>query len=126
TRVMDQFRTGNQRTPTLSLRIDQLARAAWVLASIQFQAAKVRSGVLLLALLEDEELGRLARDASRELAKIKTEVLQPNLMKLVAGSPEDEGPAAEPGAGAGAGARPAGVTQTPALDQYTINLTERA
>src|SRR5579883_665114 len=41
TQVMDQFRTGNQRTPTLSLRIDQIARTAWVLASIQYQAAKV-------------------------------------------------------------------------------------
>jgi type VI secretion system protein VasG len=126
TRVMDQFRTGNQRTPTLSLRIDQLVRTAWVAASLQFQAGKVRSGVLLLALLDDEELGRLARDASREFSKVKVDVLQANLMKLVAGSSEDEGPAAESAAGAGPGARPAGVTQTPALDQYTVNLTERA
>ena len=109
TQVIDRFRTGNQRTPTLSLRIDQLIREAWVLASIQFQAPKVRSGVLLLALLDDEELGRLARDASRELAKIKAEVLKANLMKLVAGSAEDEGPARRgrgrrrrTGAGAGA------------------------
>ena len=94
TRVIDGFRTGNQRTPTLSLKIDQLVRAAWVLASIQYQARQVRSGTLLLALLDDEELGRLARDASRELGKIKTDLLQPNLMKLVAGSSEDEGPAA--------------------------------
>ena len=65
-----------------------------MLASVQFQARQVRSGVLLLALLDDEELGRLARDASRELAKIKVELLQANLMKLVAGSAEDEGPAA--------------------------------
>src|SRR3954452_25370557 len=32
TRVIDGFRTGNQRTPTLSLKIDQLVRAAWILA----------------------------------------------------------------------------------------------
>ena len=38
TQVIDGFRTGNQRTPTLSLKIDQLIRAAWVLASIQYQA----------------------------------------------------------------------------------------
>src|SRR6516165_9735242 len=75
TRVIDGFRTGNQRTPTLSLKIDQLVRAAWVLSSIQFQARQVRSGTLLLALLEDEELGRLARDASRKLGKIKTDLL---------------------------------------------------
>jgi len=128
TRVIDGFRTGNQRTPTLSLKIDQLLRAAWVLSSIQFQARQVRSGTLLLALLDDEELGRLARDASRELGKIKTDLLQPNLMKLVAGSSEDEGPAGAEAAtpGVAAGQRPAGMTQTPSLDQFTINLTERA
>jgi type VI secretion system protein VasG len=127
TRVIDGFRTGNQRTPTLSLKIDQLVRAAWVTASIQYQARQVRSGTLLLALLDDEELGRLARDSSRELGKIKTDLLQPNLMKLIAGTSEDEEPsAAEAGASGAAGQRPAGLTQTPALDQYTINLTERA
>jgi type VI secretion system protein VasG len=128
TRIIDGFRTGNQRTPTLSLKIDQLIRASWVTASIQYQAPQVRSGTLLLALLDDEELGRMARDSSRELAKIKIDQLQPNLMKLVAGSEEDEGPASgEAGpAGAAPGQRATGVTRTPSLDQYTINLTERA
>jgi type VI secretion system protein VasG len=127
TKVMDGFRTGNQRTPTLSLKIDQLLRAAWVTASVQYQARQVRSGMLLLALLDDEDLGRMARDASPELGKIKTDLLQPNLMRLVAGSPEDEGPSAQAeDARQGSGQRPSGVSQTPALDQYTINLTERA
>ena len=40
TKVIDGFRTGNQRTPTLSLRVEQLIRDAWVVASIQFQASK--------------------------------------------------------------------------------------
>ena len=78
-------------------------------------------------MLDDEELGRLARNASAELAKIKGDLLQPNLMKLVAGSPEDSGPAAtEVGSSTGPGQQPAAVTQTPALEQFTINLTERA
>ncbi len=128
TRVIDGFRSGNQRSPTLSPQVDQLIRAAWVLSSIQFQAAQVRSGVLLLALLEDEKLGRIARDASRELAKIKPELLQANLAKLTAGSPEDEGPApaSEPAAGDQSGSARPELTKTPALDQYTINLTDRA
>ncbi len=97
TRVVDGFRTGNQRTPTLSIKIDRLIRAAWVTASIQYQARQVRSGMLLLALLDDDELGRQARDSSRELGKIKADLLQPNLMKLVAGSSEEEAVAgAEP------------------------------
>ena len=130
TKAIDRFRTGNQRTPTLSLKIDELIRAAWVLASIQYGAPKVRSGVLLLALLDDEDLARQAREASRELAKIKVDVLLPNLPKLVAGSVEDAGPASAEAAAGGDGSRPAGqaagVSKTPALDQYTINLTERA
>jgi type VI secretion system protein VasG len=128
THVIDGFRTGNQRTPTLSLKIDQLIRAAWVTASIQYQARQIRSGTLLLALLDDEELGRLARDSSREFTKIKLDLLQPNLMRLIAGSSEDaEEPAAtQGGPSAAPGAQAGGLTQTPALDQYTINLTERA
>jgi type VI secretion system protein VasG len=127
TRVIDGFRTGNDRTPYLSLKIDRLMRAAWVTASLQYQARQVRSGTLLLALLDDDELGRLARDASPELSKIKTDLLQPNLMKLIGGSSEDEGPSTldQQAAGAPAAHRPAGVTQTPALDQFTIDLTER-
>jgi type VI secretion system protein VasG len=126
TRVLDHLRTGNQRTPTLSLRIDELIRHAWVLASVLYQEPKIRSGVLLLALLDDDDLRRLARDASRELGKIKADVLQANLMKLVAGSSEEPGPA-DASAPVGSGsAKPAGVTPTPALDQYTINLTDRA
>ena len=74
-----------------------------MLASVQYQAPQIRSGVLLLALLEDEKLGRLARDASPELAKIPAEPLWPNLMKIVAGSAEDEGPAAAEAGGAGRG-----------------------
>ncbi len=127
TRAIDQFKTGNARTPTLSYSIDQLVREAWVLASIQYQARQIRSGVLMLALLDNEKLGRLARDASRELDKIKVDPLYPNLMKIVAGSPEDEAAVPEEAGGGPAAARPGGpASKTPALDQYTINLTGRA
>jgi type VI secretion system protein VasG len=48
-------------------------------------------------------------------------------MKLVAGSPEDEGPAATAEAErAAAEPSAAAASRTPALDQYTTNLTERA
>ena len=129
TRVIDSFRTGNQRTPTLSLKIDQLIRTAWLYASLQYKAGQIRSGFLLLALLDDEELGRLARDASKELGKIKVELLQPNLIRLITGSAEDEGSAAASAVGQTSGepgAKPGGMTSTPSLDQFTIHLTERA
>jgi type VI secretion system protein VasG len=127
TAAIDQFKTGNARTPTLSLSIDQLVREAWVLASVQYKASSIRSGVLLLALLDNDKLGRLARDASRELAKLQVDPLFANLPKIVAGSEEDEGPAvADQGGVESSAAGGGGASKTPSLDQYTINLTERA
>src|SRR5207302_6622446 len=127
TAAIDKFKTGNARTPTLAPEIEQLVKEAWLLASIQFQARTIRSGVLLLALLSEDKLSRLARDASRELGKIQPDQLFANLMKVVTGSSEDEGTAAGPAAEEGGGGQAPRVgTQTPGLDQFTVNLTERA
>ena len=125
TRALDRLKTGNARTPALSPRIPRLINEAWTIASIDFNAAKVRSGHLLLALLGNEDLARLARESSREFEKLSPEELLKHLADLVAGSGEDkaEVPAASPDV-----AQPgvAGVSKTPALDQYTIDLTARA
>src|SRR5581483_8032675 len=102
---------------------DRLIREAWLLASIQYGATRVRSGVLLLAWLSDDSLARQAREASAELSKIPPQALQADLMALVSGTSEDEA-AAEPGAPAAAGDRRA--SRTPNLDQFTINLTAQA
>jgi type VI secretion system protein VasG len=122
TRAIDRFRTGNTRTPVLSTQVDELIRNAWVLASVQYRATKVRSGVLLLALLSDDRLGRQAREASRELGKIAVEPLWAQLMALVSGSGEDETPTEGRGEEAASGR----ASKSPALDQYTIDLTARA
>ena len=119
TRAIDRFKTGNARTPALAPTIELLIREAWIQASIQFEAAKIRSAVLLLALLSEGRLGRQALEASRELAKIGVESLSANLMKIVAGSAEEESATAEraaaarrPPAAAGRRARPRHSTST--------------
>ena len=124
TRALDRLKTGNARTPAFSPRIPRLITEAWNLASIDFAAAKVRSGHLLLAMLSEENLGRLTRDASPELQKVSVEELHKHFADLTAGTAEDEitsptsAETAEPGMG--------GPTKTPSLDQYTIDLTDRA
>jgi type VI secretion system protein VasG len=125
TRALDRLKTGNARTPTLSPRIPRLISEAWTVASIDFGASQIRSGHLLLALLENEELARLARESSDVLQQISAEDLHKHLPDLVAGSAEDKAAApvtapeaTQPGVVAGA--------KTPALDQYTIDLTARA
>ncbi|QDV32772.1 type VI secretion system ATPase TssH [Tautonia plasticadhaerens] len=127
-RAVDGFRTGNDRTPALSPLIDDLIREAWVLASIQFKQPKVRSATLLMALRTGDQLSRVARQISPELEKVDPEVLWSALPDIVAGSAEDAEAAAEAARGGpqpGGGAK-GGATKTPALDQYTVNLTEQA
>jgi type VI secretion system protein VasG len=125
TRTIDHFKRGNSRLPTLSLQIEQLLREAWALTSVQYHEATIRSGVLLLALLSDETLGRLAREASPELAKVSVERLSANLPTIVAGSPEDETSTAKSIPDLGV-TGPSSGSRTAALDQFTVNLTERA
>ena len=71
--------------------------------------------------------GRPARSGggrSPELARIPVDQLKKDLRNLIAESPETEAPTADGGAGSAGG--PAIASATPALDQFTQNLTERA
>ena len=124
TRSLDRLKTGNTRTPALSPRIPRLLTEAWNIASIDYGAQRVRSSHILLAILRDEDLARLVRDISQELQKISLEELQKNLFDLTAGSAEDRTEAPPAAEAAQGGTR--GPTKTPALDQFTIDLTARA
>ncbi len=125
TRTMEGFKTGNARTPALSPRIPKMVEVAWLVSSIDYQMAAIRSGHIILALMSNDEMARILISSSRELKKISVETLTESLSDIVAGSREDsETLAAAPSAGpAAAGMPPKG---TKALDQFTINLTERA
>ncbi len=125
TRAMDGFKTGNARTPALSPRIPQMIQDAWLVASVDYQAPSVRSGHILLGLMSNDEMARMLTAGSETFRKISVETLSQHLVDIVAGSREDKdvGRAAGPGEAAAPATAPAG---TKALDQFTINLTEKA
>ena len=126
---LDRLKTGNSRTPGLSDRLPQWFQNAWLLASVDFGAARVRSGHLLLALLSNEGTARLARDASREFNHISVESLAQKLEEITADSSEArDAVALGETAGVSDGAPVAsGVKgKTKALDQYTEDLTAKA
>ena len=124
TRVLDKLKTGNTRAPSLSPGVVALAREAWLVASLDGGAARIRSGHLLVALLSDDGLSRTARESSPRLAQISAETLRRELGAICGDSAEQaaDAPAEEGPAGAAVGRAPG----SPALDQFTINLTERA
>jgi type VI secretion system protein VasG len=128
TAVIDRLKTGNARPPALSPQVVNLMREAWMIGSIEFGAPQVRSGHLLCALLAEETLIRVAQDASRELEKISSESLRKDFRDITAKTSEAAAEwTAEPAAAAPGQPRlPGGPTKTPALDQFTMNLTLRA
>jgi type VI secretion system protein VasG len=129
-KVLDRLKTGNNRAPTLSPQVVQLAREAWLLSSLTGSAQVIRSGHLLAALVGDDSLALVARDASRQLGAIPAEALRHELAKITANSVEaglaSSGGAPQAAAGNGQPAGAAGPVAGGALDQYTIDLTARA
>jgi type VI secretion system protein VasG len=125
-RALDRLKSGNARTPALSPTLIKMMTEAWTLGSIDYGAGQVRTGFTILALVTNAELIRLMRDASREFQKVQADALSKDFFAIVAGSSEEAqaAMAAASGAGAAAGPRPGG--KTPNLDQFTINLTEKA
>ncbi|GAM09407.1 protein ClpV1 [Geobacter sp. OR-1] len=124
TRAIEGFKRGNSRTPALSPRIPRMLQDSWLKASIDYQSPAVRSGHILLVLLSEPETARMLIGCSDSFKKISVETMEKSLADLVTGSREDAETGGAPRAAAEAGkGSPAG---TKALDQYTINLTEKA
>ncbi|GGZ05512.1 type VI secretion system ATPase TssH [Pseudoduganella plicata] len=131
---VSRFKNGNSRTPVFSERMPKLFEHAWLIASLDLRAgqqAQIRSGHILQALLTEPELSQLAARSSKLFAKFDLEQIKHKLDKVTAGSQEAVAmPAAE--GSADAGGDPVGElqakagTKTPALDQFTTNLTQRA
>ncbi|HEX8684860.1 MAG TPA: AAA family ATPase, partial [Pyrinomonadaceae bacterium] len=130
TRELERLKRGNTANPALSPRLPALVREAWDFASVDYGAEKVRTGHLMVGLLSNETLARLARDLSAEFGNIQLDSLRKELPRLTADTAEgrearrDAGPsegAGEPGDEATGGAVAGG-----ALEQYTIDLTARA
>ena len=133
-RSLDKLKSGNARTPSFSPTLMKVFTEGWMLGSIDYGAAQVRTGFTVLALCTNGELSRLMRDFSREWQKIEPEKLQKEFWTIVAGSPEDSqtlmaadlaGMAAAQGGPSAAGIRAKGG-KTPNLDQFTVDLTDNA
>jgi type VI secretion system protein VasG len=123
-RSLDRLKSGNARTPSLSPSLIEMLTEAWTIGSISFGAAQVRTGFTILALVSNEELARQIHESSRELQKIDARALESEFNKLTEGSQEEAGAAGDAASGSPDRVKAGG--KTPNLDQYTVNLTERA
>ncbi|NMV42026.1 type VI secretion system ATPase TssH [Ralstonia insidiosa] len=125
-----RFQKGNTRTPAFSPYLPKLFEHGWLIASLDSQITRIRSGHLLLALLTEPSLSALAERGSRLFAKFEVDRLKHDFERMTVGSDEQEQAvdiADDATAQAEDGGKPAAaLSSTPALDQFTVDLTQSA
>ncbi|WP_223487440.1 type VI secretion system ATPase TssH [Pseudomonas sp. A-RE-19] len=118
-KALELFKSGSTRTPALSAQTIGLLEDAVVQASV-LGLESIRSGLLLLALLDRDERRSLLLNSASSLLKIPREALRSNLLEWTESSREHVG-----------GTRPVNAghpqpKQDSVLDQFTQDLTADA
>lgn len=119
---------GNSRTPIFAKSIIRLLEQAWLLASAE-QNPQIRSGHLLVALLTAPDLYQIAVRASSLFDLFPIDTMKHKFLDVCVKSVENENATVPETAETESvtAIEPApNSKKTPALDQYTINLTEKA
>jgi type VI secretion system protein VasG len=134
TESLDRLPRGSTTISDLSAHVEEAVERGWVYATLMFGEAQVRTGYLLLGVVETRSLRNVLLSISREFDKIKPEMLKDRFAEFVAGSAEEGqrptdgfqiGGGAAPGEVSGAMA-PAQMGKQEALKQFTTDLTEQA
>jgi type VI secretion system protein VasG len=133
--AVGRFGSGDSvnRVPTLSPQIDELVREAWLVGSLQLEQGLVRSGFLLIGLLQNERLKRQILEILPDWNRIDVIGLQSNFAAITAKSPENSqatflsaGAAGSSDSATSGGTTPSANSPTPTLDQFTTSLTDMA
>ena len=129
---LDRLPRGATSISDLSAHVEEAVERGWVYSTLMFGDSKVRSGHLMVGLLKTPGLKNNLMAISDQFEKISLEQLTERFHEIVENSPEESMGATdgsslggEPGEASGAIA-PAQMGKQEALQQYTVDLTERA
>ena len=123
------MKTGNARAPALSPDIVDMVKQAWLLASVEQGASRVRSGHLMWALLADDMLARRAIASRRAFSPPSRPTRSRRDYLAICGNTVETAQATTQAAGseaAGTGSGESRPGSSAALDQFTIDLTAQA
>ncbi|WP_445659866.1 type VI secretion system ATPase TssH [Acinetobacter sp. F16] len=124
---ISQLPKGNARTPIFAKSIVRLLEQAWLLASAE-QRPLIRSGHLLVAILTASDLYQIATRASSLFELFPIDTMKHKFLEVCLHSIEQESEQNEHYQDPTIHLEQLEQTskKTPALEQYTINLTEKA
>ena len=134
TEELDRLPRGSTTISDLSSHVEEAVERGWVVGTLIFGDAQVRTGYLVAGILQIRGLKNHFQRISTEFEKIKFDTLTDRFDEIVGGSPEDSmsandgftvGGGAAPGEASGAIA-PAQMGKQEALRQFTVDMTEQA
>ncbi|OYX68534.1 MAG: ClpV1 family T6SS ATPase [Rhizobiales bacterium 32-66-11] len=126
-RALDKMKTGNSRPPGLAPDVVDLAKQAWLLASLDQGQSRVRSGHILWAMVADDALARRTYEISDQFRRIPADALKRDLSGLTMTTGEANAVARTAQASDGGGGNDMALPRGKgALEQFTIDLTAQA
>ena len=134
TDTLDSLPRGSTSISDLSSHVEEAVERGWVVGTLMFGEAQVRTGYLVAGIVQTRSLKNALLAISKEFDKIKLETLTDRFDEVVGDSPENAmhaqdgfqvGGGAAPGEASGAIA-PAQMGKQEALRQFTVDLTEQA
>ncbi|MBL7999412.1 MAG: type VI secretion system ATPase TssH, partial [Candidatus Kapabacteria bacterium] len=132
---MSKLKSGNTRTPSVSNHLVDIFAEARKQALEQTGSETIRSGMILMALYNNDALRKLMIEVSASMAFVTREFLKSEIKNIIKNSFEDRDDAPQSGDDAGvqsdgsAGSQmgaPRGAANGKALDAYTQDLTAQA
>ncbi|MCG8549380.1 MAG: type VI secretion system ATPase TssH, partial [Desulfobacterales bacterium] len=134
TTTLDKLPTGASSVSSVSPHLDEILETAWTFATLMFDENCIRTGQLIIAMLNNKGVAGIFLGISPELSKIKLEALTEAFYNIVSGSVEDslasqDGKSITAGAGPGeaSGAMaPAQMGKQQALARFSADLTQKA
>ncbi|HTM76527.1 MAG TPA: Clp protease N-terminal domain-containing protein, partial [Devosia sp.] len=124
------LRKNETEMPGISSQINDVLDRGWYYATLMFGESQIRTGHLLLAILNGIELKQAIRQVSATLASISPDALATDANTIWAASDEEtlrpmDGKGLAAGPSAGDGAAPGGRGTTP-LARFSTDMTEAA
>ncbi|MEM7047786.1 MAG: type VI secretion system ATPase TssH [Pseudomonadota bacterium] len=126
--ALDKLVRGASSISDLSAHVDLAVERGWVYASLAYDQAHVRTGFLLVGIMQTPELRRHLLDVSSQFERINVSALRDDFYDITSGSPEQD-MAPQDGAARAGGETPAGDHLTQggdALARFTSDLTSQA
>ena len=124
--AIDKFKTGCTGTPVLSPNILMLLEHAWSISSLKLNQPQIRTAAIIMALVDVEQIRGIVLESCPLILRIPRHTLRHDIETLIKNSPENRfatttSNTTDPES---VGLSPTTQQETPALQQYAINLND--